>query len=133
MLPPVILMHMLTSSHLESYFGGLRELPSKECPRDFSQKSWFYGSFPCPYGAPSRGPLGALGVGSKPAKASSASTRTPPHARLGSAWLARLRFGWLCLGFRPDFGWSSGGFWLRLDFGLILVWFGLGWICLDLA
>ena len=49
--------------------------------------------------------------------------------RLGSAW-AGLAWVWLallriCLDFFLDFGWISAGLWLRLDFGLILVWLDL--------
>ena len=58
MLPPVIPMHMLTSSHSEVHFGGSEELPSKEIPRDFSQTSWFYCSFLFPRGPPLQGPWG---------------------------------------------------------------------------
>ena len=42
-------------------------------------------------------------------------------ARLGSG----LGFAWLLLGFCLDFGSISVGFWLRLDFGSILLWFDL--------
>ena len=54
-----------------------------------------------------------------------------PGLGLGSAWAGwpRLGSGWLFLGFEFDFrlafGWISLGFWLRLDFGLILVWLDL--------
>ena len=47
MLPPVILMQMLSSPHFESHFGWASELPEfLGNPKDFSEKSWFYGTFP---------------------------------------------------------------------------------------
>ena len=48
---------------------------------------------------------------------------------LGLGWLARLGSGLALLrilaGFRLAVGWISGGFWLRLDLGLILAWLDL--------
>ena len=96
---------MLTSSHLEAYFGGLVELP-KEFPR-LSQTSWFYGPF-FPSGAPDEGPPlegPPEGLGFLPREApgwacSGRSTaKPPPPGRAGLAcwfpggWLARLSAG----------------------------------------
>ena len=68
---------------------------------------------PCRWG-PSQGPR------ARPAANLSVTSARPGSTRLARlwVWLAFLRI-WL------DFGLISGGFWLRLDFGLILVWFDL--------
>ena len=100
-------MHMLTSSHLEAYFGGLVELP-KEFPR-LSQTSWFYGPF-FPSGAPDEGPPlegPPEGLGFLPREApgwacSGRSTAKPPPP-VGLGWLAGFLAAGL-LGFRLDFG-----------------------------
>ena len=42
MLPRVLLMHRVDSSHFESHSGGSIELPSKGFLRDSSQKLSFY-------------------------------------------------------------------------------------------
>ena len=56
MLPPVILMQMLSSPHFESHFGWASELPEfLGNPKDFSEKSW-YGIPWGPTGPPYRAP-----------------------------------------------------------------------------
>ena len=127
MLPPVLLMHMLSSSHSESHFG------------------WPYGTFlvrhfwtfprhgfPC--SLPSRGPTGApLGVRGRSYLRPAAGPR-PARVQLGTgklrllAWLG-LGFGWLGFHGTKAFGWI---FRFRLGFGFGLIsarfWFGLIWI-----
>ena len=49
MLPPVILD---AQEHLAIPWKAPVKLPSKEFLKDFSQTSWFYGSFSSPSGAP---------------------------------------------------------------------------------
>ena len=44
MLPPVLPMHIVKSSHSESQSGGLVKLP-RICLGEISQKSWFYKPF----------------------------------------------------------------------------------------
>ena len=120
MLPTVIYMHRLNSSHFESYSGGSIE-----------QKSLFYGHFffslGPPYRAPYRAPVwrppqGALGAAGL-VSASPAGLRS----RLGLGARARLsafgfRLSAFGLGFRLRI---SAGFRLRLDSAWILVWFDL--------
>ena len=61
MLPPVILMHRLDSSHLESHSWLQRKLPSKDCRGNFKEiiVLWLLFTFqgpPGPYRVPGRGP-----------------------------------------------------------------------------
>ena len=56
MLPPVIYMHRVNSSHSESHSGGLVKLPIKEFLEEIVKKSLFYSTFSF-----SRGLQGCLG------------------------------------------------------------------------
>ena len=58
MLPPVIL-HAYAELALCLPLWWLVRVPNKECPRDFSQKSWFYKPFFFARGPSLQGPCGA--------------------------------------------------------------------------
>ena len=103
MLPTVIYMHRLNSSHFESYSGGSIE-----------QKSLFYGHFffslGPPYRAPYRAPYGAPtgrsgggGPGLRQSSWASLSARVGGSgSAFGSRLSARLRLS------AQAFGWISG-------------------------
>ena len=91
MIPPVIPMHRLKSSHSGSHLGGHVKLPSKEFFDDFSQ-TLFYGALPLaslqgpPYGAPLWGP---------PCEGGPTPLGPPPRERLLAALtLQRLHSAW---------------------------------------
>ena len=76
MLPPVILMQMLSSPHFESHFGWATELPEfLGNPKDFSEKSWFYGTFPL---GPLQGPPRLLRLLGPRIKGSAGRLRAAP-------------------------------------------------------
>ena len=118
MLPPVILMHRLKSSHSESHSGWLVNfLNSYEFPWNFLRNHGFMILFLLPgslgpgeAGVPGRSyPPGSLeGPGAKPLTGCIAAPG------LGSGFGFWLRLAWLDvgLGFRLDFGWLR----FRLDF-----------------
>ena len=77
MIPRVILMHIVYSSHFESHSGGSTELPSKGSLGEIFQKSFFYKHFSSLHGPPRQGPP-AVGP-----------SRAPVYAGL-AGWLAGL-------------------------------------------
>ena len=57
MLPPVLLMHRVDSSHSESHSGGLVKLPSNYLFKGFfSRHHCFISTFYFPWGLPLQGP-----------------------------------------------------------------------------
>ena len=96
MLPPVIYMHILKSSHSGSHSGGSIELPSEGCLGEIFQKSLFHkhflsslrgplrGALWAPYGPPARRPV------------------PPPTAATATALRA---WGWLAAGAGLALGW----------------------------
>ena len=128
MLPPVILMHMLSMARtLTRTSGGHMNLPSKQFLHDFFQCVMVLDAFFCSLQGP-----GAPGYG----KAYPGEMRHALPVAPARAWVwagARLGLGWLRLTLRLASlrlwawisTWLSVGFWLRLDSGLILVWLDL--------
>ena len=100
---PVILTHLVKSSHSESH-SGVVKLPSKGFLREIFQKSWFYGYFclPGPRGLPGSRPR-APGLGAARA-ASGWGQAQLGWARLGSGFrlLLGFRFRLRISGFRLD-------------------------------
>ena len=84
-----------------------------------------------PLGSPGPGapgaPYGPPPEGVACARASASSAARSGRLRLASARLARLWFGFRLAPPRLSvaLAWISGGFWLRLDFGFVLVWLDL--------
>ena len=62
MLPPVIYMHRVNSSHCESHSGGLVKLSNSFLGDFFSRNHGSISPF-FPLGVPSRGPTGPRGSG----------------------------------------------------------------------
>ena len=56
MLPPVLLMHRVDSSHSESHSGGLVKLPGNYLLGEIFQTSLFYEHFFFSLGVPLQGP-----------------------------------------------------------------------------
>ena len=111
MLPPVLLMHGVDSSHSELHSGGLVKLPSNYFLFEIFETSLFYEHFffsrwvplQAPlYGAPSQGSLPGFWVG-RVAKGHRAELCS------GAGWA-----GWLAFGSAKAFGLIWLGF--RLDF-----------------
>ena len=123
MLPPVVLMHRLTSSHLESSWLQ-RKLPSKDSGEIF-QKSWFYGCSSLslwPLQGPPRGPWGPgeggqLDGWAKPRGDSSQAGASALGLGFGwiSAWISAWISVWIWLAF------DSG--WIWVDFASISIRF----------
>ena len=104
MLPPVILMHRLKSSHSESHSGGAIELPSRGLLGGFLQKSMFYEHFlfsprapPPSQGPPPTGSTDTRQGGGPASMAMAPAQGTFPWSPL---WP-------LLLGFAVDFLWIS--------------------------
>ena len=108
MLPRVILMHGLDSSHSESHSGGLVKPPSKEFVREIFKKSWFYELFFFSLWGPLQGPpSGPPPPAQGPADQAAPWPRSPGVGWLDFGWLVAgcSFYGWILVGFRADFGW----------------------------
>ena len=149
MLPPVLLMQRLTSSHSESYPWLIRTFLVKKFPRMFPRHHGSMSTSFFPLGSPLQGPRrGALWcpalcrLGARLRRLLRQGYRLAGFGLAGFGWLCFQAFGWIWLGIsvgfrlrlgfgwiRLDFGFHAPGFWLdsagfRLDFGWIRCDFG---------